>query len=585
MKLKGRVVRMILLVTLIISMLASTAVNATVESSSSDYMEMLKAYVEKEVELFEDSARTISGEPYKVGETVYYQVTLGFGPGLLGNLRTGLELVYEGEYVVTQDDWDGRNIDDSITLDYTIFGPNEDDIEVPGTDCGFKGTMRVQLEETLYEVTITPHILEKQDSTLVPNTAAGSVKVSVESGELGELTDTALVVMLADGTIITFEAVAATGYEFYTWKHNIINDLEEGDIGFRPNPRDVQVIVANDKTSFGPTPVFVKEEEPEEEPVNLWVAADDGADVYIDGAMIDTYISYSSATEDFVPDMESPFFAVEAWDGSGQQNIAGFKLTAMLDEETYESTDSTWFYHIGDVPSDGWVNEVYTAPAGEEWLPVTAFTLANAPTPRNWAPDSDFPDAEAMWIWAPNYNVGDGDPSADAIDTPVYFRSEEPDVEEEPEEPEKPRKVTKTYDLIVNVVGNGSVPGFEVTRTFTAGSNVNLSAVADVPTDVDDLTEYKFSDWSGDLISNLNDVSIQMTGNKTVTATFIEIIEDEEVPQDIPEVEILDKEVAAEAGDDIEDEALPQTGGVPMEAMSLLGLAFMAVGAKVRKRK
>lgn len=168
-------------------------------------------------------------------------------------------------------------------------------------------------------------------------------------------------------------------------------------------------------------------------PANLWIAADDAADVYINGSLYTTNSSYSAAVE-YLIKHEDPFFAAKAWDRTGEANIAGFKLVYADDGSSFISTDSSWYYYYhldeGGQPiappnygSLDWNDKNYV---GEGWLPVTAFTLAQAPSPRSWAPDSDFPDPSAKWIWAPNFNVGDGSPSAPAIDTPVYLRSMRP---------------------------------------------------------------------------------------------------------------------------------------------------------------
>jgi len=127
---------------------------------------------------------------------------------------------------------------------------------------------------------------------------------------------------------------------------------------------------------------------------------------------------------------------------------------------------------------------------------------------------------------------------------------------------------TVYYDLTVNVVGGGSVPSFEGTHTFSSGSRVNLAPVAD--------EGYEFTGWTGD---SLEGNVVVMNSDKSVTANF-ELIKKED-----PKEEILD-EVTPEASgtDEIKDEALPQTAGIPMEAISLFGMALMAVGSKFRKK-
>ncbi len=71
-----------------------------------------------------------------------------------------------------------------------------------------------------------------------------------------------------------------------------------------------------------------------------------------------------------------------------------------------------------------------------------------------------------------------------------------------------------TYTLTVNYVGNGSgavmlnPPG----PTYIAGTIVTLTATPALTS--------TFSSWSGDVVTTTNPITVTMTGNKTVTATF-----------------------------------------------------------------
>jgi uncharacterized repeat protein (TIGR02543 family) len=75
------------------------------------------------------------------------------------------------------------------------------------------------------------------------------------------------------------------------------------------------------------------------------------------------------------------------------------------------------------------------------------------------------------------------------------------------------------YELTVNVVGNGSVEVDGVLYTgvleFEEGTNVSLEAIAD--------TGWEFTGWSGDLVGTTNPESLLIDADKTVTATFEEI--------------------------------------------------------------
>lgn len=248
---------------------------------------------------------------------------------------------------------------------------------------------------------------------------------------------------------------------------------------------------------------------PVEEPVNLWVATDDGADVYIDGDFIDTYNSYSSATEDYVDNLSSsPFIAAKAWDRTGNANIAGFKLVLEYMDDTYESTDGTWWYYYdadGGVPAaDGnteWYEEGYR---GEGWQQVTAFTLAQAPTPRNWAPDSDFPD-DAKWIWSNNFNVGDGNPSSPSIDSPVYLRSMEPGS-------------LPVYYTVTFVETQTQTPDETVVDTQDVLENTDAT-----PVDAPEVTGKEFSHWSTADGGSEYDFDTDVTGDLKLFAVYTDI--------------------------------------------------------------
>ncbi len=81
-----------------------------------------------------------------------------------------------------------------------------------------------------------------------------------------------------------------------------------------------------------------------------------------------------------------------------------------------------------------------------------------------------------------------------------------------------PRNVA-TFDLTINVVGNGSIEanGVAYTETiaYAEGTTVNLEAMAD--------SGWLFDGWSGDLESTEEAASITMDADKTITATFSEI--------------------------------------------------------------
>ena len=71
------------------------------------------------------------------------------------------------------------------------------------------------------------------------------------------------------------------------------------------------------------------------------------------------------------------------------------------------------------------------------------------------------------------------------------------------------------YTLTINIVGNGSVSKNPALATYHYGDTVQLTPTAD-PT-------WFFAGWSGDLSGTDNPGSIDMDGNKVVTATFLKV--------------------------------------------------------------
>ncbi|MCA1744369.1 MAG: glycoside hydrolase family 9 protein [Bacteroidales bacterium] len=73
--------------------------------------------------------------------------------------------------------------------------------------------------------------------------------------------------------------------------------------------------------------------------------------------------------------------------------------------------------------------------------------------------------------------------------------------------------VVPEYDLTITIVGEGSVT--PTGGTFEAGTLVNLTAVA--------ADGFLFEGWSGAVTGSNAAVSVEMTGHKAVTATFLEL--------------------------------------------------------------
>ncbi len=390
--------------------------------------------------------------------------------------------------------------------------------------------------------------------------------------------------------------------------------------------------------------------------VNLWVAADDKAEVYFDGIKvknIDHGGAWKDPAEYYVPVKSEPFIAAKAWDTSGEANIAGFRLVFKNNDAKFINTDSSWWVYydtktkaapadvtIGENTYD-WNDIEYRS---DGWVEVTPIT-----NPENtWAEDGEFPDGSvSSWVWSINYDV----PASDAIDSPVYLRSQDPRIQytvdvavegsgaasivEGPSEAtsedgssvtgpigtelsffekaatgwqfdgwnvelpssisgtvtytatfsqiptSNPPTTTKTvkYNLAVEIEGKGTVTGG---GSYKSGKTATLVATAG--------DGYVFDQWIG----AKEDGTVYMNKNKKVTAKFIEVPAEEELGEEVetvvPEAPIVEEvilDIVTPAGtpDDIEDQPLPQTGGLPLAMYTGFGLALSGFGYKLRKRK
>ena len=70
---------------------------------------------------------------------------------------------------------------------------------------------------------------------------------------------------------------------------------------------------------------------------------------------------------------------------------------------------------------------------------------------------------------------------------------------------------TPEYNVTINVVGEGTVTGAN-TGTYFEGTKLSLTATP--------AEHYEFTGWTGDVTSNENSLTINVDGNKTITANF-----------------------------------------------------------------
>jgi len=81
------------------------------------------------------------------------------------------------------------------------------------------------------------------------------------------------------------------------------------------------------------------------------------------------------------------------------------------------------------------------------------------------------------------------------------------------------------YALTVNVVGQGSIGENPDQATYTWGTNVTLNATASIG--------WTFAGWSGDASGTINPITVNVTANMTVTATFTQLLEHDVATTDV----------------------------------------------------
>ena len=161
-----------------------------------------------------------------------------------------------------------------------------------------------------------------------------------------------------------------------------------------------------------------------------------------------------------------------------------------------------------------------------------------------------------------------------------------------------PKVVTTYYTLKITTTEGGSVPGFEGTHSFSSGTHVNLSPVAE--------DGYTFAGYTGDTSSLEGDVVI-MNGDVELVAEFDsdlgsvdeDTISDEAaIPEAAPdaiseadsdqiqqenqdEATVLDELTPLADG----DEELPTTAGIPLWYALLMGSAMIITGLLARNKK
>jgi uncharacterized repeat protein (TIGR02543 family) len=298
-------------------------------------------------------------------------------------------------------------------------------------------------------------------------------------------------VTVDEGTTLSLEAIAASGWEFSAWS---------GALTGTTNPDDI--LMDGNKSV---TATFTEEEVP---PVQYTLTVNivgDGS-VEVDGVAYTSPVTVNEGTTLSLEAIAAAGWEFSAWSGAltGTTNpddilMDGNKsVTATFTEEEVPPVQYTLTVNVvgdGSVEVDG---VAYTSPVTvNEGTTLSLEAIAAA----GW----EF----SAWSGAltgttnPDDILMDGNKSV----TATFTEEEVPPVQ---------------YTLTVNVVGDGSVEvdGVAYTSPVTVneGTTLSLEAIA--------AAGWEFSAWSGDLTGTTNPDDIVLDGNKTVTATFTE----EEIP-------------------------------------------------------
>ncbi len=267
-------------------------------------------------------------------------------------------------------------------------------------------------------------------------------------------------------------------FDYWTWASQELDQVAlEADVDFIRRP-----IPFNETTIEGDVYLMAVWYED----YNLFVSADDYAEVYINGDLLGEYNTlnqnyYSSVQKSWVDFEGTPFVAVEAWDQTGVANISGFNLVLEYGD-TSVKTDSSWYFYFGGQGTDwvaerptsvptppgaGWMNEDYVAQ--EEWIEV--YVIPEGRYAGNWAIASPLDGSD--YIWSDHYD----DDDFDMIDSPIYFRSSAP--------------IPQTHTIEVQVIGDGG------TASVTDEGTPATGMILEVPHG-NDLTfeATPFANWS-----------------------------------------------------------------------------------------
>jgi len=277
-----------------------------------------------------------------------------------------------------------------------------------------------------------------------------------------------------EGTEVNLIAVPTEGWGFVEWA------------GTDHTEEEINVTMDSDKNI---TAVF------EVETYTLDVDLEGEGEVEIDPEQPD----YEYGTEVNLTAVPADGFEFDGWTGDHEDTESEITITMDSDKEItaiFEEEDEIGTYELlVDVEGQGHTNPpegTYTYSAGEE---VTVEAIPDEGWYFvEWTGDHESEDEEVTIIM-------DSDKEITAI------------FEEEDE--------IGTYELLVDVEGQGHTNPPEGTHTYSAGEKVTVEAIPD--------EGWYFVEWTGDHESVDREITVTMDADKTLTAHFAEPEEDEYV--------------------------------------------------------
>ncbi len=516
-------------------------------------------------------------------------------PGSVDNIQIGSGQSFELTTELTLPDTPG-----TYTYYYGVFDY--------GNFSGWMGALiasnsfSITVVQPTYEYKIKPTIYESVGGSFVENPLVGQIKATLDSingTEVGTLSSGTATFDAVAGTQVYLNALANSGYYFYSWKYNINNGLDIGDGKYRPNPR--YVTTPEGDYTFGPAPVFVEkpdlvltfmqDENPTPETSRRYrVFHKDGSDL-----LYPLELGYQIAGSSEIVPIINSFSYNHDFDHrfTDQYNFLT-NATGINSSETL----NLYYKHDGD-----WVQAQTKASS-------TLYSITYDPN------GGTLEDSSIVYVYAGNSASLAPVPTRDGYlflgwtyDVEINLENVNQSVIATASWEKIPTEV-KMYTVGLSSTDGGSIAPFTGTRQYPGSSILSVTAIAD--------DGYEFVGFSGD-VDMLNGSELVVYSNVSLTAVFESINddlgEDEGTPEENPvdetkenqdvnsdasiegsedqkvdnensnDVDLVNEEILDEETPEELGEALPDTGGVAANLFYSFGTLMAGAGVILKRKK